>query len=120
MVDLIHVNPAFYSSGDNSSACPLNVPDNPKLTERELTRLAKRLGSCWIELLGLLNIDYETQQNIPLSSNLYRTLLSKEKEVLQLYNGCEDFSRKVLAQLVTQDLKLPCRISNVDPQDLKC
>ena len=72
LVDLIHVNPAFYSSGDNSNACPVNVPDNQKLTEKELTRLAKRLGSCWIEDLGLLNIDYETQQNISLSSIFVR------------------------------------------------
>ena len=73
-----------------------------KLTNKEINQIGHNLGIDWDKLAGLMDIPYSEQEEIRASHDIYLSLSSKAKRVLELYNASKHFDRRVLVRYLEE------------------
>ena len=73
-----------------------------KLTNKEINQIGRDLGIDWDKLAGLMDIPYSEQEEIRASHDIYLSLSSKAKRVLELYNASKHFDRRVLVRYLEE------------------
>jgi hypothetical protein len=80
-----------------------------KLTNGEISLVSRGVGVDWDSLAGLLDIPYPEREEIRINDRKYPDSYAKAGQILELFNGRRDFSRRILEkcaeELELQDLK---------------
>ena len=78
------------------------VCHNTKLTNDEIHKISRIIGSDWDSLAGLLNIPFGEREEVRLNYAKYPDFPSKAEKVLYRFNNSDRFGRDILEKCLDE------------------